>query len=99
MLPQNNKYLNFRFAQQGGHVMICDKDVDRSKLGFVHPNVVDFIACDVSNRSDFENVFIETRRIVGNVDVLVNNAGIIRENKYERKKHLPGHCHLGIQRH
>ena len=57
------------------------------------------IACDHHDDAQVKAVFERVEKEHGRLDVLVNNAGIIRENKYERKKHLPGHCHLGIQRH
>ena len=70
-----------RLALHGARVMVCDK-VASKKPGVRHQNI-SFMECDVSDKDDFERVFIETKAKLGHVNVLFNNAGIIRENEYE----------------
>ncbi|MBL0332946.1 MAG: SDR family oxidoreductase [Chlorobi bacterium] len=41
------------------------------------------IKYDLSNLNDLNNIVIESRDIFGNIDILINNAGIIRRSKAE----------------
>ena len=63
--------------------MICDKNVPND-VDSLQDNVA-FVECDVSKMENFKNAFEETEKKFGKVDVLVNNAGILKENLYEGK--------------
>jgi NAD(P)-dependent dehydrogenase (short-subunit alcohol dehydrogenase family) len=39
-----------------------------------------FISCDISNQSDVDSLFSSVVQEFGGVDIIVNNAGIIRDN-------------------
>ncbi|OFY88629.1 MAG: hypothetical protein A3K10_16780 [Bacteroidetes bacterium RIFCSPLOWO2_12_FULL_31_6] len=43
-------------------------------------NSAKFISCDISNEKDVESLFSIVTKEFGGVDVIVNNAGIIRDN-------------------
>ena len=62
--------------------MVCDKILDNSSEEVTSPNL-QFIECDVSDKTSFEMAFKTTEQKLGKVEVLVNNAGILRENNYE----------------
>jgi len=59
--------------------MVCDKVVDKN----IDSTNVNYIECDVSDRESFKNAFLATEQKLGKVNVLVNNAGILREHNYE----------------
>lgn len=69
-----------RFLTDGAKVMICDVDetageravAELSRLGEIR-----FVACDVGDRLDVKNLVATTLDVLGDVDVLVNNAGIV----------------------
>ncbi|GFO23510.1 15-hydroxyprostaglandin dehydrogenase [NAD(+)] [Plakobranchus ocellatus] len=53
-----------------------------AELAEVHgPENVGFAVCDVTNRQRFEETFQEAVDRFGHVDVMVNNAGILGENR------------------
>lgn len=84
-----------RFLRDGARVVIADIDeksgetasAELSELGEVR-----FIAADVSERLDVRNLIAATRDGFGDIDVLVNNAGVahaadfldLRESDFER---------------
>ena len=61
--------------------MICDVTAPENDL----PSNISFVHCDVSDKKSFENAFVLTSQRFGKVDVLVNNAGVLKEAKYEGK--------------
>jgi NAD(P)-dependent dehydrogenase (short-subunit alcohol dehydrogenase family) len=72
-------------AQEGAKVAIADTRADEgrelarriSALG----GVAEFWRLDVSHEADIKRVFAEVRRHFGQVNILVNNAGIVGANK------------------
>ena len=64
------------FANEGARVHICD--VDASALAALKASdpVLTQTVCDVSDRTAVKSLFAETVRVLGGLDVLVNNAGI-----------------------
>jgi NAD(P)-dependent dehydrogenase (short-subunit alcohol dehydrogenase family) len=72
-----------RFAEEGAMVMICDKNVPKDKDCLL--DNISFVECDVSKMESFKKAFEATEQIFGKVDVLVNNAGILKERLYEGK--------------
>lgn len=69
-----------RFLEDGYRVVMADFDEDAgelalSDLAFDDKRVI-FVPCDVSKRLDVHNLVAEARNAFGNIDVLVNNAGV-----------------------
>ena len=60
--------------------MVCDKVVDKNLDSSTN---VSYIECDVADQESFKNAFLQTEQKLGKVNVLVNNAGILREHNYE----------------
>lgn len=74
-----------RFLELGAFVVMCVHDADRSKpvteaLRNSYPDKVSSFACNIDNYDDIngfvKNVYVDYKR----VDVLVNNAGVLRDN-------------------
>ena len=69
-----------RFLEEGARVVIADIDEDSGAqavqdLGSF--GAVRFVACDVGERLDVHNLLAATVDAFGNIDALVNNAGIL----------------------
>ncbi|XP_060082735.1 15-hydroxyprostaglandin dehydrogenase [NAD(+)]-like [Ylistrum balloti] len=47
-------------------------------------NNVTFVTCDVRNEDQFRNVFQVTKDKLGQVDIVINNAGILDEENWEK---------------
>ena len=65
-------------ARRGGRVVVSDIDLDAARatvatLGAAEAHVV---VCDVSQREQVERLASETERLLGGVDLVVNNAGV-----------------------
>jgi meso-butanediol dehydrogenase/(S,S)-butanediol dehydrogenase/diacetyl reductase len=71
-----------RFLEEGSAVCVLDRDAEaRRKILQELPNLTAAIDADVSNLKQVQAAFAEAVRLMGGVDVLVNNAGIsIRHN-------------------
>ena len=71
-----------RFLEEGSVVCVLDRDADaRQKILRQLSNLAAAIDADVSNLKQVQAAFAEASRLMGGVDVLVNNAGIsIRHN-------------------
>ena len=73
----------FDFARQGAKVYVCDVDEDKlvetrqakEKAGWS----LAFAVCDVSDEGSVMNWFESIRRAENRLDVLVNNAGVVRD--------------------
>ncbi len=71
-----------RFLEEGAHVCVLDRDAQACE-GIRHqlPKIAEAILADVTNRTQVEAAFAQAVRVMGAVDVLINNAGIsIRHN-------------------
>jgi NAD(P)-dependent dehydrogenase (short-subunit alcohol dehydrogenase family) len=71
-----------RFLEEGSMVCVLDRDAEAQRK-IVHelPNLTAALDADVSNLKQVQAAFAEAIRLMGGVDVLVNNAGIsIRHN-------------------
>jgi meso-butanediol dehydrogenase / (S,S)-butanediol dehydrogenase / diacetyl reductase len=71
-----------RFLEEGAQVVVLDRDEKgRAAIQKQLPKLAGTVAADVSNLAQVQSAFAETVRILGAVDVLINNAGIsIRHN-------------------
>ena len=71
-----------RFLEEGSSVVVLDRDAQgRKRIQSQLPNLAGTVDADVSNRNRVEAAFAEALRMMGGVDVLINNAGIsIRHN-------------------
>jgi len=71
-----------RFLDEGSMVCILDRDAEaRQKIKQELPGLMGALAADVSDLRQVQTSFDEAVRLMGGVDVLINNAGIsIRHN-------------------
>ncbi len=72
-----------RFYENGDRVVIADSDTEAGqaaleKLGAESGKVI-FAHCDVADKLSVHNLIAQTLSSFGRIDVLVNNAGIIRK--------------------
>jgi meso-butanediol dehydrogenase/(S,S)-butanediol dehydrogenase/diacetyl reductase len=66
-----------RFLDEGARVVVLDKDREAGeKLPTELPGLTMFFPCDVSDPDQVQNAVEETIRVMGGIDVLINNAGI-----------------------
>lgn len=71
-----------RFLEEGSAVVVLDRDAKgRKQIEAQLPKLAGTVDADVSNLKQVEAAFAEAVRMMGGVDVLINNAGIsIRHN-------------------
>ncbi|MGA7379282.1 MAG: SDR family oxidoreductase [Terriglobales bacterium] len=71
-----------RFLEEGSVVCVLDRDAKaREQIQKQLPGLAGTLAADVSDLKQVQSAFAEALRIMGGVDVLINNAGIsIRHN-------------------
>jgi NAD(P)-dependent dehydrogenase (short-subunit alcohol dehydrogenase family) len=71
-----------RFLDEGSVVCVLDRDAEaRRKIEDELPELAGVLAADVSDLKQVQAAFAEAVRLMGGVDVLINNAGIsIRHN-------------------
>ena len=71
-----------RFLEEGAAVVVLDRDAKgRAQIQSQLPKLSGTVDADVSNLKQVEAAFAEAIRLMGGVDVLINNAGIsIRHN-------------------
>jgi meso-butanediol dehydrogenase / (S,S)-butanediol dehydrogenase / diacetyl reductase len=66
-----------RFLEEGSAVCVLDRDAEaRRKIQHDLPGLVAALGADVANLTQVQAAFSEAIRLMGSVDVLVNNAGI-----------------------
>jgi NAD(P)-dependent dehydrogenase (short-subunit alcohol dehydrogenase family) len=66
-----------RFLDEGARVVVLDRDREAGeKLPAGLPGLTGFIPCDVSDLEQVRSAIAETIRMVGGIDILINNAGI-----------------------
>lgn len=72
-----------RLAQDGASVSIWDVDAARGQaLAAELGERAQFVRCDVSSKASVDAALADTLARFGRVDQLVNNAGIVRPNKF-----------------
>jgi NAD(P)-dependent dehydrogenase (short-subunit alcohol dehydrogenase family) len=66
-----------RFLEEGSAVCVLDRDAKgRDQIRKQLPNLAATLDADVSNLKQVRSAFNEAVRIMGGIDVLINNAGI-----------------------
>src|SRR5271154_6215876 len=72
-----------RFLEEGSAVCVLDRDSEaQRRIQSALPGLGAAIASDVSNLTEVQAAFAEAIRLMGGVDVLVNNAGISIRHKF-----------------
>jgi len=68
-----------RFLYEGARVVLADADDEagRAALEDLGEDKAVFVHCDVSSRLDVHNMVAEALSAFGQIDVLINNAGIV----------------------
>lgn len=83
------------FAQEGAKVIITGRsatnDTDKQINEELNPSLEDkdpvkYFACDVSNFESVDKFIADVLSEYGKIDVLINNAGITKDNLYMRMK-------------
>ncbi|HEY6291723.1 MAG TPA: SDR family NAD(P)-dependent oxidoreductase [Terriglobia bacterium] len=71
-----------RFLEEGARVVVLDRDAEGHRhVAAKLPTLVGVVAADVSRLEEVRRAFADAVRLLGAVDVLINNAGIsIRHN-------------------
>ena len=71
-----------RFLEEGAAVVVLDRDdKGRAQIHSQLPKLTGTVHADVSDLKQVVGAFVEAVRLLGGVDVLINNAGIsIRHN-------------------
>jgi len=66
-----------RFLEEGSRVAVIDRDAAAGRaLSQKHPNLAGVLEADVADASAVDRVFRELDRVLGGLDVAINNAGI-----------------------
>jgi meso-butanediol dehydrogenase / (S,S)-butanediol dehydrogenase / diacetyl reductase len=66
-----------RFLDEGSQVVVLDRDEKgRAAIQRQLPKLAGVVAADVSNLQQVQSAFAQAVRLMGAVDVLINNAGI-----------------------
>ena len=72
-----------RFLDEGSVVCVLDRDADaRRRIAEELPDLAGTLDADVSNLKQVQAAFAEALRLMGGVDVLINNAGIGIRHKF-----------------
>ena len=72
-----------RFLEEGSVVCVLDRDpVARQRIMQELPKLAGALDADVSNLEQVEKAFSDAARLMGGVDVLINNAGISIRHKF-----------------
>ena len=72
-----------RFLEEGAAVVVLDRDSEgRKRIQKELPSLTGTVGADVSDLKQVESAFAEAVRLMGGVDVLVNNAGISIRHKF-----------------
>jgi 3alpha(or 20beta)-hydroxysteroid dehydrogenase len=77
------------FADHGAAVAIADRRADEGETTACaivesHPGKARFVQLDVTSEDDWTKAVAETETVFGRIDILINNAGIIRVAPIEK---------------
>ena len=72
-----------RFLEEGAQVVVLDRDSKaREQIARELPKLAGVVSADVSKLIEVQAAFAEAVRMMGKVDVLINNAGISVRHKF-----------------
>ena len=72
-----------RFLEEGSSVVVLDRDAQgRKQIEAKLPKLAGTVDADVSNLTQVESAVAEATRMMGGLDVLINNAGISIRHKF-----------------
>src|SRR5262249_14353014 len=72
-----------RFLEEGAAVMVLDRDSEgRRRIQTELPDLAGTVDADVSNLTQGKAAFNDACKVMGGVDVLVNNAGISSRHNF-----------------
>jgi meso-butanediol dehydrogenase/(S,S)-butanediol dehydrogenase/diacetyl reductase len=72
-----------RFLEEGAQVVVLDRDSKaRERIARELPKLAGVVSADVSKLNEVQAAFAEAVRMMGRVDVLINNAGISVRHKF-----------------
>ena len=72
-----------RFLEEGSQVVVLDRDSKaRERIARDLPKLAGVVSADVSKLNEVQAAFAEAVRMMGRVDVLINNAGISVRHKF-----------------
>ncbi|KAG8420214.1 hypothetical protein J3459_011313 [Metarhizium acridum] len=69
-----------KFTEEGARVVVADLSEDAGKAAASELGGI-FVKADVTKTSDWENLLSETLKAFGQLDIIVNNAGVTYPNK------------------
>ena len=73
------------FYTKGYNLFISGTNKDKLlSLKSKYTERLDFLKCDLSNNSDIKKLINGAEKYFGNIDILINNAGIARDNLFLR---------------
>jgi len=76
-----------RFAEEGAHVVICDVDQNAGEAAIKEiGHDAEFYRVDVTDKSSVDKWINSVTATSGRIDVLVNNAGIVRDSLLVKMK-------------
>lgn len=68
------------FVKEGAKVVFSDIDESGKSAADVAGGNAQFIQCDISDTESVKNLIAKTLEALGTINILVNNAGIVRQN-------------------
>lgn len=72
-----------RFLDERARVCVVDRDASaREQIARELPRLAGIVDADVANLAEVQRAFAEATRLMGGVDVLINNAGISIRHKF-----------------
>jgi meso-butanediol dehydrogenase / (S,S)-butanediol dehydrogenase / diacetyl reductase len=72
-----------RFLEEGAQVVVVDRDAQAgARIAGELPGLRSVVQCDVTSRAEVEQAFAESVKLMGGVDVVINNAGISIRHRF-----------------
>ena len=72
------------FSRHGARVVIADIDADAAAQAATKLPEATGVRCDVTSEEDMVGLVEQAVKLLGSLDVMVNNAGILRDGKMRR---------------